>query len=83
MVSDDRIGLTDVLMLQCCVCRRLSVTLCTVAKVRCFLPKNCLKWPMGNWMVTWPMTLPWPQKVKFVTPIRSRLNISKTAGDAI
>jgi len=39
------------------------------------------KWPIGIRMVTWPMTITWPRKVKVVTSICLMPNISKTAGD--
>jgi len=50
--------ITVALMLQCCIHRRSS-NIYIVAKW-CILPKtvwqNKQKWPLGNWVVTWPMT---------------------------
>ena len=36
------------------------------------------KWHVGYRMVTWPDDVTWPWKVKLVTPIRLKCNISKT-----
>jgi len=79
---------TVALMVQCCVRRRLSVTLCIVAK-RCVLEKSYYWQPTGSriWEIDWYQNeCPWPlfrgrNRVMSTIAVHSTLNISETVRD--